>query len=550
MLKDSFMAKASKKRVPEKIIETQPPLPVPVTNPRVLAMITLGLIAACFLIYAQTGSHEFINYDDPNYVIKNVHVNQGVSVANLKWAFTAFDFYYWQPLTWLSLQLDSQLFGPKPGALHLTNMLFHMLNAVLLLLALHQLTGAVWRSGFAAALFALHPLRVESVAWIAERKDVLSGMFWMLTLLAYERYARSKSMRAYALTTICFLFAVMSKPSVVTLPFVLLLLDWWPLKRFNSVGTFGKMLIEKLPMFAVIAASSVLTYIGQDRAGATISLTALPFYFRVWNAITAYVRYVQKFLLPIDLGVLYPYGKITSGEVAGCLLLLAIITAAMLYFGRKRGYLVTGWFWFLGAMVPMIGLAQTGLQSMADRFTYLPMIGLAIIVGWGLADLSEQFRVSVFVRAGAVGLLLGVLSFASFIQTTHWKDSFTLFEHTIAVTKDNDVMHLNLASLYEEQNRINEALPHYEAALKIEPNNVEAHRLAGTLYLRKRDAVGAMPHFQAMVKLRPDDPDAGKGLADCLYATGHREEAKQQLQKVLKRWPNDMEARSKLFMMQ
>lgn len=527
------------------------PPPVAPASPveqRLFWAIAAGLVVACFLIYAQVGSHEFINYDDPNYVINNVNVNRGVTANGIAWAFRTFDFYYWQPLTWISHMVDCQFFGLDAGRHHMANVILHAANTVLLLLAFWQMTGALWRSAFVAALFALHPLRVESVAWVAERKDVLSGLFWMLTLLAYGWYVRKPSAGRYAAMVAAFLCGIMSKPSTVTLPFVLLLLDWWPLARIQSRGTLN-LLKEKIPMFAVVVGASLLTFTGQHQMGATVSLTALPFWFRIWNAIQSYVRYLGKFFLPVDLGVLYPYGKIPAGTMLACALLLGVISALVLLRARRNGYLLTGWLWFAGAMLPMSGLAQTGLQSMADRFTYLPMIGLALMVGWGLADLSDRFRLPLPVRASAVGLLLGMLAFGSFLQTSRWKNSFTLFEHTIAVTSDNDVMHLNLAGLYQDRGELDKATAHFESALRIEPNNIEAHFLAGQAYFQQRNFERAVSHLSAAVRLKPQHSGARKFLAAAYQQAGRIDEARQELQRVLELDPSDMEARARLLMM-
>jgi len=544
------MAKPAKKKVsPAPVLREPQDVRSPLPAPRLLSMAALALVMGCLLIYIQTGSHDFINYDDPNYVIRNTNVTRGLTADGIKWAFTSFAYYYWHPLTWLSLMTDVQLFGPKPGPMHIVNMVLHAANAALLLVALWMLTGALWRSTFAAALFAFHPLRVESVAWIAERKDVLSGLFWMLTLIAYAHYAKTPSRKRYALMLAAFLGAVMSKPSVVTLPFVLLLLDWWPLARWRTLSELGAMAKEKIPMFIVVAAMSVLTFIGQSIDGATVELSALPLWYRIWNALLGYARYLGKFLWPADLGVLYPLGKMNGLEVFGAFALLAVITAAAFVYARKRGYLTTGWLWFLGVMVPMIGLAQSGLQSFADRFTYLPAIGLSIVVAWGIAELCDKLRVPVFVRAGAGGLLLGVLAFSSLLQTSRWKDSISLFDHTIAVTKDNDVMHLNLAGLYDMRGEFDKSTQHFEAALRIEPANIEAHHLAALVYWKKHDVQSAMRHFEAAVKLKPDHAGARRGLADCLLALGRKVEAKKELELLLKQNPGDVAARARLMMM-
>jgi tetratricopeptide (TPR) repeat protein len=509
----------------------------------------VGIVVAVFFVYVQTASHEFINYDDPNYILRNRLVQAGITWEGLRWAFTTFDFYYWQPLTWVSHMLDCQLFGLDAGKHHLVSVLLHAVNAVLLLFALIALTRAPGPSAVAAALFALHPLRVESVAWAAERKDVLSGLFWMLTLLAYAKYAREKTVWRYWLVFAAFLGAVMSKPTVVTLPFVLLLLDWWPLGRIGSVSGFWACVREKWPLFALIAASSLWTFVGQKSMGAAVSLQALPFWFRLWNAVVSYADYLGKFVWPAGLGVLYPYGKIAGAEMGAALLLLLAITGFVVWRGRVSKYLVTGWFWYVGALVPMIGLAQTGLQARADRFTYLPMIGLAILAAWGLEEVASRLRVPVAVRAGAVSLVLGVLTFASFVQAMHWKNSFTLFAHTIAVTRDNDVMHLNLGDLYRQRRDWGRAIEHFEAALRIEPNNVEAHAIAGELYLQAGKVEGAVPHLEATLRLKPGHLGARKMLGRAYQAQGRADLAAEQFRQVLAVDPGDAEARAGLLMM-
>lgn len=505
--------------------------------------VATALFIACFLIYGQVATHDFINYDDPNYVVKNSHVNAGVTASGIVWALRTFDFYYWQPLTWISHMIDCQVFGLKAGPHHVVNVILHALNSVLLFLAFWQFTGATWRSALVAALFAVHPLRVESVAWIAERKDVLSGLFWMLTLIAYGAYVRLPSRPRYAAMVAAFLCGIMSKPSTVTLPFVLLLLDWWPLGRIQSQG-FMAVLKEKLPLFGVVAGASILTFTGQHQMGATVSLTALPLWFRTWNALISYVKYIGKFLLPVDLGVLYPYGKIPASTMLGAALLLGAITGIVLLRARRNGYLIVGWLWFMGAMVPMIGLAQTGLQAMADRFTYLPMIGLAMMVVWGAADALRG--VPVRVTVSIAGLLLGILAFASLVQASYWKDSFTLFNRTIAVTNDNDVMHLNLAGIYEERGQLDQALPHFEAALKIEPNNIEAHYLAGGVCFRLNNFSCAEQHLTAALRLKPQHLEARKQLAEVYLRTGRAPDARRELIRVIEMSPTDVEARMKL----
>lgn len=550
------MAKPKSKRETQSRRQPQPePQPAALARTRSepsrfwFRLVCMALPVVAFSIYAQTAAYDFINYDDPNYVVRNEHVNRGLTWKGVQWAFRTFDFYYWQPLTWISHMLDCQLFGLDPGKHHLVNALLHAANALLALFAFFRLTSAFWPSAFLAGLFAFHPLRVESVAWIAERKDTLSGLFCFLTLLAYARYVRSPGAGRAVLVTAAFACGLMSKPSLVTLPFLLLLLDWWPLGRLHaSPSIIWPLVREKWLLFVLAAAAGVLTFLGQHRMGATVPLAALPVWFRFWNATVSYAKYIGKFLWPTDLGIVYPYGRIAGAEVAAAAALLLAISILALRQARRRGYMLTGWFWFVIAMVPMIGLAQTGVQAYADRFTYLPGIGLAMMLSWGAADWMSRVRAPRAAVAAGACLLLGALSLQSWRQAGYWRDSITLFTHTIAVTKDNDLMHLNLATIYEERGDIDRALVHFLEAARIEPKNVQTHHVIGTLYSRKREYEKAIPHFQAALKFHPAHLGARKELAEAFIRLGRIEEARQQLQRVLEYAPDDFEAKAKMML--
>ncbi|MBL8222087.1 MAG: hypothetical protein JNL62_22810, partial [Bryobacterales bacterium] len=403
------MAKARKSK-PTPPADQTPQLIRPANERMLLTMAAFAIVMACILIYAQTASHDFIKLDDTMYLHENPNVRTGLSLENVRWALTSAGYYYWQPLTWISHMIDVQLFGLRAGPHHIVNLIWHCLNAVLLLIALWRLTGCLWRSAIAAALFALHPLRVESVAWVAERKDVLSGFFWMVTLIGYSWYARRPSRRRFHAVTLLFALGLMSKPSVVTLPFVLVLLDYWPLRRWRDFAGCKAMLLEKAPMLWLAAIVSFITFAGQRKMGAVISLDALPIYFRVWNGLLSYARYLGKMIWPVDLGVMYPFGKISPVALTGAILLLSAITVFVWLRRKENGYLIAGWLWFLGAMVPMLGLAQSGTQALADRFTYLPMIGICIAVSWGLAAIALRYRIALPARAAVIGLILGILS--------------------------------------------------------------------------------------------------------------------------------------------
>jgi Flp pilus assembly protein TadD len=523
---------------------------VPQADPpkRRVWILAAALAIACLLIYTQTLWHDFTNYDDPDYVIRNTNVNRGITVEGILWAFRSVGHYYWQPLTWISHMIDCQLFGQNPGPHHLVSALIHAANTALLFLFLWKLTGAMWPSAFAAALFGLHPLRVESVAWIAERKDVLSGFFSILTLYAYVAYTREKSRRSYLWMFAAFCAAMMSKPTTVTLPFVMLLVDWWPRGRWREAG-WRQLVREKAPLFGVIAAMSVVTLIGQKLAGAVVTLKMLPVWFRTWNAALSYARYLGNLVWPVDLAIVYPYGRISALAAASAFLLLAAISLIAVWRARKNGYLFTGWFWFVGMMVPMIGLAQTGVQSRADRFTYLPMIGLSIAIAWGMTEICDRFSFPVRARAAGAAILLALLFWRSYDQTALWKDSFRLFTHALSVTKDNDLIHINLATLYERRGDIRSAIPHMKEAVRIEPNNSHAHALIGSMDLQVEDFADAIHHLQIALKINSSNSQARKHLAEAYWRSGRKEEAKSELMKVLEANPNDIEAQGRLFML-
>ena len=433
-----------------------------------LALVTL-------LVYLPVRHHAFVDYDDLDYVTENPMVQAGLTWSGFQWAFTTLDASNWHPLTWLSHTVDCQLFGLNAGGHHLVSVLFHATNAVLLLLLLWRLTGAFWQSAFIAALFAWHPLHVESVAWVAERKDVLSTFFGLLTLMAYVRYAQRRAKVDYLLALFFFACGLMSKPMLVTLPFVFLLLDYWPLRRVtgngwqvtgdkkpvgklstrnSSASAFGcgatapkrseggqlSTILEKWPFFALAAASCVVTFVAQQRGEAVAPLEKYPLSSRIENAAVAYVKYLFNSVYPVNLAVIYPLPKeIPWVQVVGAMMVLAVISWVIWRARRQRPYLLTGWLWYLGMLVPVVGLVQVGLQSMADRYTYLPLIGVFIGVVFGLGDLAKKLRLkSTVLILVAVFVLAGCL-FATARQLRFWRDGETLFERALAVTKDNPI---------------------------------------------------------------------------------------------------------------
>ncbi len=453
--------------------------------------LVLPLLAALtFLAFCQVGEFDFVNYDDARYVYKNPHLEAGLGSAGITWSFTTFYFNNWHPLTWLSYLLDYELFGLKPGGYHLTNLLLHVVATLLLFAALRRTTGAVWRSAFVAALFAWHPLHVESVAWVAERKDVLSGAFWMLTLWAYALYAARPSAWRYLGVAASLALGLMAKPMLVTLPFVLLLLDYWPLGRFadpDSPGLVDRsrirpLLLEKLPLLLLVAGSSWITVVAQG--GALAKINELPLALRAGNALLAYVAYVGKTVWPQGLAVFYPHPgtSLSIGPVLAASALLAVASFCAIRFRSRRPYLTVGWLWYVGTLVPVIGLVQVGVQGMADRYTYIPLVGLFIAGAWGGAELLEMCRVPRLWRGTGAVAVLSALFFATWLQVTHWSGSLAIFEHALGVTDDNSIAHFNLAAAHMKRGNVDKAAVHYAESLRINERAFLVHgRLGGVL---------------------------------------------------------------------
>ena len=418
--------------------------------------ICIALAGLTWLVFSQTLWHDFINYDDPHYVYENTKITGGLSISGIAWAFTHIHALNWHPLTTISHMLDCQLHGLKAGWHHFTNVLLHTLAAMLLFLALQQMTGAVWRSAFVAAVFAIHPLRVESVAWIAERKDVLSGVFFMLTLLAYLYYVRVPRVRGYLVVVFLFACGLMSKPMLVTLPFVLLLLDYWPLDRIK--GQLWKRVAEKIPLIALSAVSSVITFLVQK--GAVGQTEELPIFERINNAIVSYVLYIWQMVWPVNLAVFYPHpeNRLPLWEIVSCFLLLIFITVTAIALRKQRPYLLVGWLWYLGMLVPVIGLVQVGWQGRADRYTYLPLIGLYIAATWAVTDLTALYRHQRATLSTVAILVIAALSCCAWIQTSYWRDSETLFKHALAITTNNDVAENNIGIVFLGKGKLDEAI--------------------------------------------------------------------------------------------
>jgi tetratricopeptide (TPR) repeat protein len=458
--------------------------------------IILGLILACLTVFGAVARHSFINFDDNAYVYENPWVRSGLTRAGLNWAFATIDDFYWQPLTWLSHMLDCQLFGLRAGWHHLINLLLHSLNSVLVFLVFRRMTGAFWRSAALAGLFAVHPLRVESVAWVSERNDLLAGFWFLLLLWVYQWHAERPGLRSYLLVLSLFVLGLMSKPTLVIVPLLLLLLDRWLLRR--------QALAEKLPMVPLSLASALVTHAGVYRLGLVNVGTSIALPHRIANALVSYASYLELSFWPHDLALPYPYRTVIAWwQVAGAALLLTAFTFGVVWYGRKRPYLIVGWFWFVIGLVPVIGLVQAGAQAMADRFLYLPGLGLGMAVVWAATDLLGKRRA---VAAGVYTLLLLGCAVVSRQQVMVWHDSVTLFAHSVKVTRENAVAERQLAAGLEGEGDFSNALPHYSEAVRIAPNYYIAQAGYALALERQGNTAGAVEHFRAALKYFPQFP--------------------------------------------
>jgi tetratricopeptide (TPR) repeat protein len=466
-------------------------------------------------VYFQTAGHQFINFDDPAYVTANAHVSHGLTVRNIAWAFTAVESSNWHPLTWISHLIDVQLFGMNPRGHHLSSVSLHCAATLTLLLMLVRLSGAVWQSLFVATVFALHPLHVESVAWVAERKDVLSALFGFLTIYLYAGYLEHRGARRYLLTLLCFVLGLMAKPMLVTLPLILLLLDYWPLGRYHAgsggeqpllLATFRTLLREKLPFLLCSLLSGLITLYAQRQGGALQDLTDTSLLLRSENALTAYVAYIGKALWPQELALLYPMpATIPLWRAAAACVLLLGSSVAVLRVVRRAPYLAVGWFWFIITMLPVIGIIQVGGQAMADRYSYIPLTGLSIMVAWGVADLTRQLPYRRWLLAGMAAVVTVALASLTWQQLRYWRDNITLYQHTLQVTNNNYLIQNNLGNALAQSGRIEEAINAYQSAIRISPSYTDAYTNLGTALQGKGDLRGALNIYQQALALQPRD---------------------------------------------
>ena len=570
----AFSGKMSKHKTKKKIITEKRSQGTPLGTKEgsfhqrgLVLFISLFFIVATLVAFWQVRNHEFINLDDNVYITDNRHVQDGLTLEGVTWAFTAIHAGHWHPLTWLSHMLDCQIYGLKPGGHHLTNLAFHIANTLLLFFVLERMTGALWRSCFVAALFALHPLRVESVAWVAERKDVLSTFFWMLTMWAYIRYVERPKLHRYLLALLFFALGLMSKPTLVTLPFVLLLLDYWPLRRFQSsplkmnpksssskpknnsdqMSTVLRLIREKAPFLVPSAVLSILTAFAAQKAGAMISLEYYPLETRIINALVSYVSYISKMIWPRRLAIFYPYPEtFPLWKVAGAVLLLSFLTFLAIRAARKYPYLAVGWFWYIGTLVPVIGLVQAGMQAMADRFTYVPLIGLFIMITWSVTDILGGWRYRRVVLSISAGILLSILMIVTRVQVQRWQNSITLFQHSLDVTANNYLIHTNLGNALAQHGKYQEAITHVTEALRIKPGLEVAHYNLGAILARQGKIQEALTHFVAALRIKPDYSEAHYSLGLAFAGQGKIQEAITHFAEAVRIKPDNAEAHNNL----
>ena len=505
-------------------------------------LVALLLVMGTLAIYLPVSHYGFTLYDDTDYVSENPVVQDGLTWDGIKWAFTTFHASNWHPVTWLSHELDCQLFGfDAPGMFHLVNILLHAANAVLLLILLLRLEISFWSCAFIAALFAWHPLRAESVAWIAERKDVLSGFFALLTLLAYVKYVRKNRLRDLWIALIFFALGLMSKPMLVTLPFVMLLLDFWPLQRF-STSNLRRLLVEKIPFFLLVAGSCIVTFIAQHRGGAVVALKNVPLAFRLENAVVAAVHYLLKLFWPQKLAVFYPLQTPNHVVVVFCALALIFIFAAAWRLRRSRPYLLVGWLWFVGMLVPVIGLVQVGMAALADRYSYLPSIGIFLAATPGLCDVARAIHFEKKILAAPAILVLAACLFLTHRQLNYWRDDIALFSHAVAVTKNNGTAHLNLGYAYQAVGNKAAAEKEYRAALAINSDDASAHNNLANLLDDSGHTQEAITEFQKALHLNPRFVAAYNNYGTLLVELGRYDDAVQQYTASEKIDPNDWHA--------
>lgn len=512
-------------------------------RPRLSLVLALALAAATLAVYADVHTFGFVNFDDDLYVTANATVQAGLTAAGVKWAFTAIHAANWHPVTWISHMIDVELFGLDAGAHHLVNVAFHTTNVVLLFVVLHRMTKQIWPSVLVAGLWGVHPQHVESVAWIAERRDVLVTLFCLLTMWAYAAWAETGRRMLYIASLAAFAVALMCKPMAVTLPFALLLLDYWPLRRAPS----PRLLLEKLPLLALAVASITATVVAQSSASAVKTLDAYPLPVRIANAIVSYAEYVLDTLWPVDLAVLYPHtgmpGALTIAVSAATLVAISTVAIAL---HRRTPAALVGWLWYLGTLVPVIGLVQVGGARMADRYVYIPHIGLFIAIIWMAREAVRMTRIPGFVSTGLAVVVIASFGVAARAQAAHWRDGVTLFTHTLAVTANNGIAHNNLGRALEERGEGSSAIEHYERAIALNPRDTYAHFNLGNVLSSQGKLQRAITHYDQAVRMDPNQARFHNNFGNALRGLGDTAAAYRHFQIALRLEPSFAEAHNNL----
>jgi len=470
-------------------------------------LICTAIAVVTFIAFQQVRYNEFICFDDNLYITENIHVKEGITADSIVWAFTQSHAANWHPVTWLSHMLDCELFGTNPYWHHLNNLLLHIANSLLLFLVFKAMTGSIWPSAFTAFLFALHPLHVESVAWASERKDVLSTLFWFLTIMAYLRYIKKPDFIRYLPVFILFAIGLMAKPMLVTLPFVLLLLDYWPLGRMKQKNkTIQRLIIEKVPLLILALLSSIMTFIAQQKA--MVPVEKLSLNLRINNAVVSYIQYIVKMIYPHKMAIPYPHplSQIPPWLTIACFILLATISIIVICISKQHRYMATGWFWYIGTLVPVIGLIQVGAQSMADRYTYIPSIGIFILFTWTIREFTSKWKWQKTILSIAAIIILPILIICTRTQVKYWKNSFTLFEHTLKVTEKNYIAHNSYGALLCKEGYFEDGITHLRKSVEIYPKHTNALYNLGFALAHKGEYPEAILYLRRALKIDPDDP--------------------------------------------
>jgi hypothetical protein len=511
---------------------------------RLLPLALLLIATLTVAIYWPLLQNDFIDFDDDVYVTGNMMIRQGLTLKGFLWAFTTFHAGNWHPLTWLSHMLDVELFGLNPVGHHATSLLIHTVNSLLLCALLHRLTGFLGRSMFVALLFALHPLHVESVVWVAERKDVLSTLFWFLTMWAYIAYTNKPSLKRYLPVVLIFTLGLMAKQMLVTLPVILLLIDFWPLKRLSPLQGEGRpgqvsiqfLLFEKLPLLVLSAAASLLIIRAHASARALFRVDQDSILLHSGNAFLSYVKYIHNMFWPVDLALFYPFeaSAVTALKVAGAVVLLAAVTASVVLQRKRHPYLVFGWFWYLITLFPVIGFIRVGGQALADRYTYIPLIGLFIIIVWGGAEVAGTRRNMLTAAAGVAAFVIAILSVQTVTQVRYWKSSYDLYAHALAVVERNWLAHNNMGILLSQHNRNDAAIVHFQESVRLNPKGVEGFRNLGNSYQMAGRYGEAIEAYHQAVWLNPNDPESHYRLGLAYLLAGNNDLAYQEYRQLLR----------------